>query len=161
MAIFTVPGRDIIKVTDTDFINNTPNISSKVHIIRLSFDNPNDEKMEWVINKFYQTNRFIVDNYDIKYYNYYLKRTNLKYYVINTVNIESKLISFYKRNNKVLLDITILSQAERLFVLHSALQDILLNTEVIVISESDYLTVKDIIDKWRGNCIIYDPDYLI
>jgi len=157
MAIFTVPGKDIIKVTDTDFINDTPDISNKVHIIRLSFDTPNDDKMEWVINKFYQTNRFIVDNSDIKYYNYYLKRTNLKYYVINTVNIESKLISFYKRNNKVLLDITVLSQSERLFVLHSALVDVLQNTEVIIISESDYLTVKNVIDKWRGNFFIYDP----
>jgi len=160
MAIFTVPGRDVIKVTDEDFINNTPNISSKVHIIKLDFNNPDDTKMEWVMSKFYSTKRFIIDNTNIKYYNYYLRRTNHKYYIINN-NVWDGLISFYKRNNKVLLDITLLSESEKSFVLGISLNDILQNTEVITISSDDYQAVKNVIDKWRGNCIIHDPEYLI
>ncbi len=160
MAIFTIPGKDVIRITDNDYINDIPSITDKVHIIRLDFKNPDNTKMEWVISKFYTTNRYIVDNTNIKYYNYFLKRTNLKYYIINNDKWNG-LISFYKRNNKVLLDITLLSKPERDFVLKISLLDILQNTEVIIISKDDYQVVKNVIDKWRGNCIIQDPDYLI
>jgi len=161
MAIFTVPGRDIIRVTDQDYLNDGPNLDSKVHIIRLDFDSPNDTKMRWVIDKFYQTNRFVVDLQNIKYYNFYLKRTNYKYYVINTNVLWNGIISFYKRNNKVLLDITKLTQPEQEFVLSVALEDILNNTEVILLKKEQYVQYSDIIKKWKGNCIIYDSEYEI
>ena len=161
MAIFTTPGTQIISITESNYINDTPNIKSKVHIIRLNFDNPDDNKMEWVITKFPTTRRYIVDNKHIKYYNYFLKRIyNLKYYVINTSNRWNGLVSFYKRNNKVLLDITQLTTPEKNFVFYS-LKDILFNTEVIMISKSDYDNNKQIIDNWKGNCIIEDPNYII
>lgn len=161
MAIFTVPGKDIIRITEDDYFSNIPKPLSKVHIIRLDFITPDDEKMEWVINKFYQTNRYVIDIKNIKYYNYYLKRTNLKYYIINTNNSWKGLVSFYKRNNKVLLDFTKLSKEEKKFVLNESLNDVLYNTEVILINKQDYLDYHDCIDEWRGNCIINDVDYLI
>jgi hypothetical protein len=33
MAIFTVPGKDIIKITDKDYYNDIENPINKVHII--------------------------------------------------------------------------------------------------------------------------------
>jgi len=161
MAILAIPGRDIIRVTDQDYLNDEPNLDSKVHIIRLDFNSPNDTKMRWVIDKFYKTNRFVVDLQNIKYYNFYLKRTNYKYYVINTNVLWKGLISFYKRNNKVLLDITKLTRQEQNFVLNIAFEDVLNNTEVILLEEIQYIDKFDIIKKWKGNCIINDPKYKI
>jgi hypothetical protein len=161
MAIFTVPGRDIIRISDLDYENDQPNVSHKVHIIRLNFNEPNDTKMRWIIDKFYQTNRFVIDLKNIKYYNFYLKKTNIKYYVINTDIMWNGLISFYKRNNKVLLDITRLSDDERYFILNTSLSDILNNTEVIQIEKNDYVKHSDVINKWKGNCIIYNKEYVI
>jgi hypothetical protein len=117
--------------------------------------------MCWVIDKFYQTNRFVIDLKNIKYYNFYLKKTNIKYYVINTDVMWNGLISFYKRNNKVLLDITQLNDDEKSFVLNTSLSDILNNTEVIQIEKNDYVKHSDVINKWKGNCIIYDKEYVI
>ena len=160
MAIFTTPGNQIIRITEHNYLTDTPNIQSKIHIIRLDFDNPDNTKMEWVISKFPQTRRFVVDNIHIKYYNYFLKRTNLKYYVINTNNRWNGIVSFYKRNNKVLLDTTQLTDNEKSFVFYS-MKDVLFNTEVIIISKNDYNKNKQSIDNWKGNCIIEDPNYII
>jgi len=161
MSIFTVPGKDIIKVTDLDYINDTPDVNWKVHILRLDFQNPDDDKMQWVLEKFSYTNRFVVDLSNIKYYNLYLKRTNLKYYVINTNDRWKGLVSFYKRNNKVLLDTTKLNTHERSFVFDVCLSDILFNTEVVLVYRIDYENNSEIFDKWRGNCIIHDENYVI
>ena len=161
MAIFTVPGKDVITISDHDFLDDTPHMRGKVHLIRLNFLHPDNNRMEWVINKFPQTNRYIVDAKNIKFYNYYLKRTSLKYYIINTNTVFTGLISFYKRNNKVLLDITALQNSVRLFLLEYLLYDILENTEVIIISKDDYDENSEVIDRWRGNCIIKDTNYPI
>jgi len=161
MAIFTKPGRDIIRITDTDYLNDNININHKIHIIRLDFGSPDDIKMEWVITKFNNTNRYVIDVSNLKYYNYFLKRTNLKYYIINTSVLWKGVISFYKRNNKVLLDTTCLSKEEHDFVMNVSLKDVLFNTEVIIINKTDYDIHKDVIDKWKGNCIINDINYII
>ena len=83
MSFLTIPGKDIIVVDEHSYEDNV-SYDYKVHLIRLKFDNPTDEKMLWVMEAFKKTNRYVIDTQHIRYYNYYLKRTNLKYYIINT-----------------------------------------------------------------------------
>lgn len=161
MAIFTTPGKDVITISDDDYLDDISSFNRKIHLIRLNFTYPDNKRMQWVTDKFPQTNRYIVDIKNIKFYNYYLKRTSLKYYIINTDVMYTGLVSFYKRNNKVLLDITALPDNERKFIIKHLLFDILNNTEVIIISKSDYQANKEIVDSWRGNCIIKDDEYPI
>jgi hypothetical protein len=157
MAILTRPGIDVIRL-DEDNLYQYTTPQQKIHIIRLDFNEPTLEKMDYVINTFHKTNRFVVDVTNIKFYNYYFKKTSLKYYVINTSRMYTGLLSFFKRNNKVLLDTTKLNVAESLFVFNS-LCDVLSNVEVILVSKSDYNSNINIFDKWRGNVIIQDLDY--
>ncbi|MCK5016053.1 MAG: hypothetical protein KAS32_03185 [Candidatus Peribacteraceae bacterium] len=158
MSLITVPGRDVIVVNE-ESKEDSVTYNHKVHLVRLSFDNPTDEKMEWVIHTFNRTNRYIVDINDIRYYNYYLKRTNLKYYIINTSSNWRGLVSFFKRNNKVLLDTTILGVVDKQFVFGKSLQDILSNLEVILMHKQDYINHQDILSRWKGDVIIHDDKY--
>jgi hypothetical protein len=160
MSLITVPGRDIIVVNE-ESLTDGKEFTYKVHLVRLSFTDPTNEKMEWVLQTFHKTNRYVVDINHIRYYNYYLKRTNLKYYIINTVDTWRGLVSFFKRNNKVLLDITQLTDFEKQFVLNVALQDILSNCEVLLMDREDYTGHLEVFNQWKGDIIIKDDDYLI
>lgn len=160
MSFITVPGKDIIVVDEQSYENNV-SYDYKVHLIRLKFDNPNDDKMRWVIDTFKKTNRYVIDTINIRYYNYYLKRTNLKYYIINIEFDWRGIVSFFKKNNKVLFDITKLSDFERLFVMNVALEDVLANAEVILISKEDYTDKQKVFEQWKGDIIINDGNYPI
>jgi hypothetical protein len=116
--------------------------------------------MNWVVNTFKKTNRYIIDNEHIRFYNYFFKRTNLKYYVINTNEYFTGLISFFKRNNKVLLDITKLNKKDEIFVFNN-LFDVLSNTEVIIINKKDYQNNINTFKVWNGNIILHDNNYVI
>lgn len=144
----TVQGVDYITIDETVIYNQPKN---KVHIIRLDFVEPTIEKMNNVLTNNPTTNRFVVSS-NIRFYNSYLKTTNKKYYVMNVKG--DKLISFYRKNNKVLLDTTCLTEFEKLFVLNVALEDILLNTEVLIISKEDFKYYSNCFDDWIGNLII-------
>jgi len=159
MIKITKPGEDILVISDQDF-NKRIQLEQKVHLIRLRFDTPTLEKMDWVINTFYKTHRFVIDSEHIRFYNSYFKRTNKKYYVINDSYTEG-LVSFFKKNNKVLLDITALSEFDRMYVLNAAFNDILRNTEVIIISKDDYVTHLEELNMYNGNCVIADSNYPI
>lgn len=160
MSLITVPGRDIIVVNEEN-LANSEDYNYKVHLVRLSFNNPTDDKMEWVMQTFRKTNRYVIDTRHIRYYNYYLKRTNLKYYIINTVDTWRGLISFFKRNNKVLLDITQLSMFEKQFVLNVALEDVISNAEVLLMDKEDYTDHLEIFNQWKGDIILRDENYPI
>lgn len=159
MSILTKAGKDIIRLTE-DHIQDVYDINHKVHLIRLSFNNPTNEIMDWVLGTFRKTNRYVIDNEHIRFYNYFFKRTNFKYYVINIDRYFTGLISFFKRNNKVLLDITKLDNDNKKYILLN-LADVLSNTEVIIISEDDYNDNIDILKAWNGNVILHDKDYVI
>lgn len=159
MIKLTKPGSDIIVITDQDF-NNNKQVEDKVHLIRLAFENPTIDKMNWVIDTFYKTHRFVIDSEHIRFYNGFFKRTNKKYYVINDKTTDG-LISFFKKNNKVLLDVTVLSEFDRMYVLNVAFADILRNTEVIIISKNDYAEHLEELNMYNGNCIIADTNYPI
>jgi hypothetical protein len=160
MSFITVPGRDIIVIDEQSYEDDV-SYDYKVHIIRLKFDNPTDDKMQWVMDTFRKTNRYVIDTVHIRYYNYYLKRTNLKYYIINTLQDWKGIVTFFKKNNKVLFDITKLSDFERLFVMNVALEDVLSNTEVILINKEDFTDKQKVFEQWRGDVIIQDDNYPI
>ena len=160
MSIITRLGKDVIKISEEN-IYDVSDINHKVHLIRLDFKKPKNEIMKWVITTFPQTNRYIIDNEHIRFYNYFFKRTNLKYYVINTNKYYTGLISFFKRNNKVLLDTTILNKNDIKFVFDNLI-DVLSNTEVIIINNNNYNNNIDVLKEWKGNIILYDNnDYVI
>lgn len=159
MIKITKPGSDIIVITDQDY-NKSIKTEDKIHLIRLKFEQPTIEKMNWVIDTFYKTHRYIIDSEHIRFYNGFFKRTNKKYYVINDESTDG-LISFFKKNNKVLLDITALKEFDKLYVLNVAFPDILKNTEVIIISKKDYTEHLEELNMYNGNCVIADDNYQI
>lgn len=159
MIKITKPGTDIIVITDEDYHNDTQ-MENKIHLIRLAFDDPTTEKMSWVTESFYKTHRYIIDSENIRFYNGFFKRTNKKYYVINDSKTMG-LISFFKKNNKVLLDVTALTEFDRMYALNVAFLDILKNTEVIIISQEDFDAHVDELSMYNGNCIIADDNYPI
>jgi len=155
---FTVPGKDVIKIDELDIeLNKVIESNNKVHLIKLKFKNPTSEKIKWVLQKYSLTNRYIIDN-NIRIYNNFLKKTNKKYYIENKP--EDKLISFFKKNNKVLLNFLKLNNITLKYIMNECFEDILYNTEVIIINQEMYDSKQDIINLWRGNVIIQN-DYTL
>ena len=152
----TVLGKDLINIDEGG--RNGYGQGEKVHLIKLSFSNPTIEKMDDVMNEFPKTNRFIIDD-NIRFYNYYFKNRYKKYYVSNKIG--TQLISFFKKNNKVLLDVTKLNEFEAQFVLNVCLADILENVEVMMVQREDYERRLEIFNEWKGNLIFYDDEYQI
>lgn len=147
-------GKDLIVITETD-LEHLPEYTHKVHLVKFKFEDPSETKIHKVLSHFDSTNRFIVGD-NIKLYNEVLKRTSKKYYVQNKVD-QVGIISFFRKNNKVLLSVPSLSPEERTFVLAVALGDILRNLEVIMIERSDYMTHIDQFKNWKGNVVLFDP----
>lgn len=143
-------GKDIISIDE----NNNENLINiqKVHIIKLNFLAPTHDKVEKVLRLYPKTNRYLIDN-NIKFYNYILKNTNKKYYI--EFNGKIGLISFFRKNNKILLNFMMLSPAELDFALDDrTFEDILYNTEVILINQQIFDSKKDTLNNWNGNVII-------
>lgn len=103
-----------------------------MHLIKLDFSHPTKEKVKTVINHFPHTNRYVVSN-NIKFYNYMLKN-NKKYYVENEKG--DSLVSFFKKNNKILLNMNNLTNVELQFIMND-IHDVLNNVEVIFIGKKD------------------------
>lgn len=152
----TVPGKDIIKITEADFENNeVVNTQDKIHLIKLAFETPTEEKMDWVLKTYPNTKRFVVEN-DIKFYNDILKQTDKKYYVENSNH--TSLITFFRKNNKILLNFLKLLKEEKDFILNYLLSDILRNVEIIMIDEDNFNKFYSHFKNWKGNIIIQN-DY--
>ena len=153
---FTVPGKDVIRIDEVDIeTDRVIESDNKVHLIKLNFENPTSEKIKWVLNKYSLTNRYIIDD-NIRIYNSFLKKTNKKYYIENKT--DDKLVSFFKKNNKVLLNFLKLSKTTLEFVMYECFEDVLYNTEVIIISQEIFDLKQDVINLWKGNVIIQN-DY--
>jgi hypothetical protein len=150
---FTNYGYDYIEVDEENFKSFEDRSDDKIHIIKLDFKFPTIEKLNYIIKKFEKTNRFVIER-DIKFYNDYFKKINKKYYIMNRRG--DKLISFFKRNNKVLLNINRLYKEEKRFVLDFAFLDVIRNTEVIIINNNDFENIKFLLRNWNGNVILYD-----
>jgi len=132
-------GKDIISVNEENYTENSQN---KIHIIKLDFQDPNYVKMQEIFKNYSKTNRFIIDD-KIKIYNSLLKNVNKKFYVMNTHR--DALISFFKKNNKVVLNTHNLNNHEAQFIDNKdILLDILYNVEVIITNKSFYNKYKDL-----------------
>lgn len=147
----TKTGKDYIVIDECNMADPTYTRISKVHLIKLAFKLPTLEKVNYIFNTFPATNRFVVED-NIKFYNDIIRNTNKKYYVVNKEG--DALISFYKKNNKVLLDVSKLSILEKSFVFSIALDDILSLTEVMIVSEKQYMDNQAVFTKWSGNLIV-------
>ena len=144
-------GSDYICINELNMADTTLQQIPRIHLIKLDFKEPTHEKVEFVLKTFKSTNRFVIDR-NIKFYNDILRNTNKKYYISNTE--DDKIITFFKRNNKVLLDTTRLNILEKAFVFSVALEDVLQNTEVIIVTQKNYKDNPGPYNNWSGNLIL-------
>jgi len=145
-------GKDLISVNENNI--NDKNLTSipRVHIIKFNFYVPTYDKVEKILNIYPKTNRYVIDD-NIKFYNDILKNTSKKYYIEFTGKMS--LISFFRKNNKVLLNFLMLSEAELYFLKDTrTFRDVLYNTEVILINNQIFENKKEILEDWSGNVII-------
>jgi len=143
-------GRDIIRIDESNFQTKE---KEKVHLIKFAFEEPTTEKVNTALSNYPNTNRFVISNY-IKFYNEILKYTNKKYYIENTYQ---SMISFFKKNNKVLLNTDNLQTHEYEYINHpDAFFDVLKNVEIIMIDRELFETFRDGIIRmnWKGNVVI-------
>jgi hypothetical protein len=155
---FTSVGTDYIAITEDNLKNDKLLSLPRVHLIKLMFFNPTEEKIKSVLSLYPRTNRFVIED-NIRIYNNTLKRTNKKYYVMNMPGIG--FISFFRKNNKVLLNIENLSVFEKQFVLKVCLDDVLRNIEVIQLNREDFLEVEGRFERWNGNVVLNEDGYNI
>jgi hypothetical protein len=159
----TVPGKDVIRIDEKNldmYKKEVKSNSKKFHVIKLDFKEPTEEKVDEVVDNFANTNRFVISN-NIKFYNGLLKNVGKKYYIQNTSG--ENFVSFVRKNNKIMVDFTRMTQAEKTFLMENYFEDILRNTEIIIIDECDLSTgnYADILKSWQGNVIVRDAAYSI
>jgi len=145
-------GSDFVTISEDNLYDELLTQIPRVHLIKLEFEDPTEDKVKKVLSRFPTTKRFIIDT-DIRFYNFILKRTSRKYYVMN--NVGDELISFFRRNNKVLLNFFRLSDEQKTFALSKrTFEDILKNVEVIMINKETFHENKEVLEEWNGNVII-------
>lgn len=143
-------GVDYIEVNEDFFIKNNLAMLPKIHLVKLNFKDPTREKIEDALKFFKNTNRFIISN-NIKIYNEVFKSVFKKYYVENQTG--QGLVSFFRKNNKVLLNFNNINEIEFNFLIYS-LSDVLKNVEVIRISKKIFDKYIKYFENWDGNCIV-------
>lgn len=144
-------GRDYITIDECNMADPSLQKIPRVHLIGLNFKIPTIEKVEYVFKTFPTTNRFVIQD-NIRFYNDLLKKTNKKYYVMNEDG--DGIFSFFKKNNKVILNVMRLSPLEKAFVMSVALEDVLKNLEVIIMPEKYYREYNTILNQWTGNLVL-------
>ena len=149
-------GSDYITIDEDNMRSESLLNIPRVHLIKLDFFQPSESKVMKVISLFPRTNRYVIED-NIRTYNYILRRTSKKYYILNKEGVG--LISFFRKNNKVLLNFMKLSEFERQFLLsNGCFEDLLLNIEVIMITREIYEEKQNILRDWNGNVIIDDDN---
>ncbi len=145
-------GQDYVVVNEDNLKDPDLLDIPRIHLIKMSFIEPTKEKIEAVLQLFPRTNRFVIDR-EIKIYNDALKYTAKKFYVENRVG--ASIISFFRKNNKVLVNFNRLRALEREFLLSDfVLPDMLRNVEVIQLTKTDFDKVYRMVDGWDGNVVI-------
>lgn len=143
-------GTDYVKI-DEDSIDKYLDIE-RVHLIELLFFKPTERKIKRVLELYSKTNRYVISD-NIRTYNYILKGTSKKYYVMNIPG--AQLITFFKKNNKVLVNFNNLTTFERQFLLiDDNFGDVLRNTEVIMVDQEIFEEKKSFLETWSGNVIV-------
>jgi len=145
-------GSDYIRVNEETYDSNTYQNIHRVHLIKFDFAMPTYNLVNQVLHLFPKTNRFVIED-NIRDYNSILRRTEKKYYVMNQKGVD--IISFFRKNNKILFNFMNLSKEERnFFLMEGIFEDVIRNTEVIAVNKKIYDEKIEILDKWKGNCII-------
>lgn len=145
-------GSDYIVVNEENYDSNEYQKIHRVHLIKFDFAMPTFDLVNQVLHLFPKTNRFVIDD-NIREYNSILRNTEKKYYVMNKKDAD--IISFFRKNNKVLMNLMNLSKEERdFFLMQGIFEDVLKNIEVIAMSKKIYDEKIEILDKWKGNCLI-------
>jgi len=145
-------GSDYIKISESNLYDQTLLEIPRVHLIKLGFFDPTESKVKQVIRNFPKTNRFVIED-NIRIYNYILRSTSKKYYVSNPEG--SDVISFFRKNNKVLVNFHALDEFEKAFLLSDKVfQDVLKNTEVIHVDKNIFDEKMEVLENWRGNVIV-------
>jgi len=143
---------DYIEIDEDNIYDDLLLSIPRVHLIKFCFENPDERKIKNVLKLYQKTNRYIIEN-DIRIYNYILRGTNKKYYIENPIGV--KIITFFRKNNKILLNFNNLNSTERKFLLSdTCFEDVLKNTEVIKIDQKIFEEKKYILEDWSGNVII-------
>jgi hypothetical protein len=148
--------------SDENSFEELMEVTQKVHLIKFAFKNDNEEtikSVKEVLNNFPSTNRFIVDN-NIRMYNSILKDIpGKKYYVQNS---NDKLVSFFRKNNKVVFSFHSLNKEfEDFFLNEDIFNDLLYNVEVIIMEPYQLDEMKWAMKNWNGNVILHDDKYPI
>lgn len=145
-------GSDYIVINEENYGSDEFQNIKRVHLIKFDFAIPTYDLVNQVLHLFPKTNRFVIED-NIREYNSILRNTEKKYYVMNKKN--SNIISFFRKNNKILLNLLNLSKEERdFFLMQGIFEDVLSNIEVIAMNKKIYDEKIEILDKWKGNCII-------
>lgn len=148
----TISGKDYIKIDESN-VNDEKLLSiPKIHIIKLQFKSVNGYNINTVIKNFPNTNRFVISD-NVREYNLLLKTVGKKFYVENTIDIP--LISFFRKNNKILLNLNNLRKYEKDFILNESIfVDVLKNIEVIQVNRRDFDIMLPLFEQWNGNIIM-------
>jgi len=145
-------GSDYITINEDNMYDEKLLSIPRVHLIKLDFFNPNEEKIRKVIKNFPKTNRYVIED-NIRIYNFILRGTSKKYYVANSEGAD--VISFFRKNNKVLVNFYKLNQFEKVFLLSDKVfEDVLRNAEVIQIDKDIFDEKMEVLENWRGNVIV-------
>jgi hypothetical protein len=148
----TRPNFDYITIDEGNIRDEKLMKLPRVHLIKFDFDEPTRAKVDDVMSVYNKTNRFVISK-DVKVYNDILKTTGKKFYVENIPG--ANLISFFRKNNKVLLNVDNLRDFEVKFVLHpDVLPDVLRNIEVVQMSNKDFERYNHLFEGWSGNVIL-------
>jgi hypothetical protein len=158
-----IPGKDVLVINDDNFEELTE-ASKKVHLIKFAFENESQDTIEKVhtcLQNFPSTNRFIVDNH-IRMYNGILKDIPGKKYYVQNYDGNKKLVSFFRKNNKVVFSFPSLTEDfVDFFMDRVVFKDLLFNVEVIIMDKFQYDELKWLMQNWCGNVILYNKDYVI
>ena len=147
----TTVGKDYVVINESNLEEEAKKYSKKVHLIELEYTEPTEKLLKQVVELFPETRRFVISNF-IRFYNLQFKKfRDKKFYVKNLMG--DNIIVFLKKNNKVLLDFTVLKPIEKELILDD-LRLILEYVEVIKISESDFQNHEKTLKFWKGNIII-------
>lgn len=150
--IITSVGTDYIEINEKNLYNKELLSIPRVHLIKLSFEDPTERKVKKTMELFYKTNRFVIEK-DIKIYNFILRGTNKKYYVSNVK--ETNMITFFRKNNKILVNFNYFNMDDKkYFLIDNVFEDLLRNVEVININNEILEEKESILENWHGNAII-------
>jgi len=147
---------DYIEVDEHWLRINEDVIQKKIHLVKLDFKYPTEEKLDQLLYILPKTNRFIIEN-NVRFYNDYFKKTKKKFYVENSFKDQKRFISFLRKNNKILLDFTkIDSLSLKHILLELNWEDLLNNIEILKISFVDFELYRSRFSQWDGNIIIME-----